>query len=79
MKVEAEKKTRTQDSERTINGQAFVVAKPTAVVNGSSIDVDFIKKGFCPIFYTLRGSLARTSNPILVLGLAVRYKIYWYS
>jgi len=53
MKVEAEKKTRTQDSERTINGQAFVVAKPTAVVNGSSIDVDFMKKGFCPIFYTL--------------------------
>ena len=53
MKVETEKKTRTQDSERTINGQAFVVAKPTAVVNGSSIDVDFIKKGFCPIFYTL--------------------------
>ena len=48
MKVEAEKKTRTQDCERTINGQDFVVAKPTAVVNGSSIDVDFIKKGFCP-------------------------------
>jgi len=37
MKVEAEKKTRTQDSERTINGQDFVVAKPTAVVNGARV------------------------------------------
>lgn len=50
MEVEAEKKTRTQDSERTINGQDFVVAKPTAVVNRSSIDVDFIKKGFWPTY-----------------------------
>ena len=45
MKVETEKKTGKQDSERTITGQDFVVAKATGVVNGVPNRCGLHKKG----------------------------------
>ena len=46
MKVQAVKKTGNQGSGRTMNGQDVVGAKKTAFINGPSIEVDFMKKGF---------------------------------
>jgi hypothetical protein len=50
MKVEAEKKTGKQDSERTTTGQDFVMAKATGVVNGSLNRCGLHKKGLLSYF-----------------------------
>ena len=61
MKVETEKKTGKQDSERTITGQDFVVAKATGVVNGVLNRCGLHKKGLLSYLYLYFLSFSRAS------------------